>query len=485
LIDDGTLPDNSSCRATDGAAGALLVALVLCWSSDEPDRVGEVLFLPPGRPWLFGRGVAQPDDRAPRVHLAREADGDLLHPGPLQSPKLSRQQLLLRATGPAAVEVKSIGRCRLRHNGEEVERATASAGDTLRVGNQLIFLCVSRPAIASAWPPGYGPHRTGQPDRNGIVGESEATWRLRSTIDFVAERRGHVLICGASGTGKELVAGALHARSARGARALVARNAATFPEGLIDAELFGNGRNYPNAGMAERPGLVGAADGTSLFLDEIAELPLSLQPHLLRVLDRGEYQRLGESSVRQSDFRLLAATNRPDALKHDLRARFRFTIDVPSLNDRREDIPFLLRHLLRQHAVRDPHIAAKYFARGDPAGHASLEPRLVDDLLRHPYTMHVRELDALLWRSLAGLPPAPAAAGNSAPVAAGPRVEERALAAPTARAPKSVDPKSVPREALERALAEHGGVREEVWRALGLSSRHALSRLMVKHGIRR
>ena len=117
------------------------------------------------------------------------------------------------------------------------------------------------------------------------------------------------MLLGETGTGKELAARAVHRFSTRADRPLVARNAATMPAGLIDAELFGNARNYPNPGMAERPGLVGQADGGFLFLDEIGELPSELQAHLLRVLDAGgEYQRLGESRVRRSDFRLLAAT---------------------------------------------------------------------------------------------------------------------------------------------------------------------------------
>src|SRR6185503_16398678 len=112
---------------------------------------------------------------------------------------------------------------------------------------------------------------------------------------------------------------ALHELSPRAERRLVSRNAATLPSGLMDAELFGNAKNYPNPGMAERAGLIGEANGGTLFLDEIGELPAELQAHLLRVLDGdGEYQRLGDAQQRRSDFRLVAATNRdPSSLKHD------------------------------------------------------------------------------------------------------------------------------------------------------------------------
>src|SRR5262249_51707936 len=199
-------------------------------------------------------------------------------------------------------------------------------GDTLELGRQMVFLCVRRPAWITGAPPAEE-HSFGDADAHGIVGESPVIWQLRERIAFVGPRSGHALIHGESGTGKELVARALHACSLRTGRPLVARNAATIPEGLVDAELFGNVRNYPNAGMPGRPGLIGEADGGTLFLDELAELPVSLHAHLLRVLDGGEYTRLGEARPRRSDFRLIGATNRPEsALKHDVLARLTFRI---------------------------------------------------------------------------------------------------------------------------------------------------------------
>src|SRR5262249_4513267 len=150
----------------------------------------------------------------------------------------------------------------------------------------------------------------GAPDPHGILGESPAAWALREHLSLAAHSGQHILLLGQSGTGKELAARAIHALSPRRDKPFIARNAATFPEGLVDAELFGTAKGYPNAGSPERPGLIAEADGGTLFLDEIGELPAHLSSHLLRVLDRGgEYQRLGESRVRRSDLRVVAATN--------------------------------------------------------------------------------------------------------------------------------------------------------------------------------
>jgi DNA-binding NtrC family response regulator len=176
---------------------------------------------------------------------------------------------------------------------------------------------------------------------------------------------------------------------------MVSRNAATIPESIADAELFGNARGYPNPGMPERPGLVGASHGSTLFLDEIGELSQASQARLLRVLDEGEYQRLGESRQRLADIRVIGATNRqPSELKHDLLARLTLTVTVPDLNARREDIPLLIRHLLRRHANRDPRAFERFF----PAN--SISPQLsrefVETLLHHHYTTNIRELEAQL-----------------------------------------------------------------------------------------
>ncbi|MCC6555665.1 MAG: sigma-54-dependent Fis family transcriptional regulator, partial [Polyangiaceae bacterium] len=298
-----------------------------------------------------------------------------------------------------------------------------------------------------------------------------AIWALRERLAFVGPREPHVLVLGESGVGTELVARAIHALSQRRARPLVSRNAATLPAGLIDAELFGNVKSYPQAGMPARPGLIGEADGGVLFLDEIGELPLDLQAHLLRVLDaRGEYQRLGEPGRRTADLRLVGATNRaPDELRSDLLARMSLRLSIPGLNERREDVPLLARHLLRRIAERDAAIRRRFFTEGP------LEPRvapaLVRALLAHRYTTHVREVEAILWQSLA--------------------TSERDTLELTDAVSRLLDvarepapaPVEISREVLDAALARHGGVRERVWRELGLPNRYVLKRLLKKHGL--
>lgn len=396
-LEGSTLPPESlTLHPRDGEAAERL-ALVVLWCRDEPARAGEVLLIPPGSPWIFGRGDVAAGER--RLGLVRQRPSGVEPTGPLLCPRISREQLELSVSVSGLPVITSTGRCPLVHEGSEVKHASPAPGDLLELKNELLFLCVRRPAEIPR-PRGAADEPAtpfGAPDTSGILGESPAIWALRAQIAAVARLATHVLVLGPSGSGKELVARAAHRLSPRGRRPLVARNAATIPEGLADAELFGNLRNYPNPGTPDRPGLVGEADGSTLFLDELGELPTALQARLLRVLDEGEYQRLGESTSRRTDLRLIAATNRPaDALKHDVLARFSTRIHVPDLNARREDIPLLAAHLLRRHAAADPEIAARFFPGGVAAHPPRLSPALVAALVRHTYTTHVRELDALL-----------------------------------------------------------------------------------------
>lgn len=503
MSDEPTLPDTRSEKERPANVPPFALALVVALSADEPERTGEVAFPPPGDPGaevVWGRAGGANDDR--RLMLQRHRPGRVIARGEITSPRVSRAQLRVQALGDSAIAVANVGRAPLVHNGRESAVVEARAGDVIEVGKQIVFLCVRRPA----WLPGPavpGDPVFGAPDAHGIVGESSATWDLRRRLAFVGPLDGHVIVLGPSGSGKELVARALHAASARAERAIVARNAATLPEGIVDAELFGNVKNYPHAGMPERPGIVGEADRSTLFLDEIGEVSAAVQAHLLRLLDDGEYHRLGESRARRADVRLIGATNRPEAsLKHDLRARLTLRVDVPGLEDRREDIPLVAHHLLRRIAAKEAGLRARFFAERGGLLYPRLSPGLVRVLLRRSYPTNVRELEGLLWEALAESPgdrlevPAREIAhpfGLSAPRGASSggletatddadRVsdvpEDRSSAPGLEESPNGPSP-----AAIQSCLDAHNGVIEDAWRPLGLSSRHALARLLKKHGI--
>jgi two-component system nitrogen regulation response regulator GlnG/two-component system response regulator HydG len=439
VAQDATLPPSTlSAEGLPDPADEIL-ALVVLWSRHEPQRVGEALLVPgdgAAEPWVLGRGDAAGEER--RLALVRQRPGGIEPTGPIESPRISRVQLRVRAED-GLLAIENAGRCPAVLGGREIERGTLAPGDALEIKNELLLLCAARPARLAGPRPPRRAHPFGERDAHGLVGESPAAWRLRAVIAEAARHPAHALVIGPSGSGKELVARALHAEGPRSGRPFVARNAVTIPESLVDAELFGNARGYPNPGMPERPGLVGQANGGTLFLDEFAELPASLQAHLLRVLDDGEYQRLGEASARRSDFRLIAATNRPEAhVKHDVLARLKIRVATPGLDERREDVPLLAAHLLRGHAVADPSIAERFFPDGSPDAWPRLAPALVGALVRHRYTTHVRELDALLLLAVRE------SASRYVELTEGVRraLETRVDAAPEAAAPASSRPVS-------------------------------------------
>ncbi|HEU0029769.1 MAG TPA: sigma 54-interacting transcriptional regulator [Kofleriaceae bacterium] len=444
--------------------------LVLAWSLDEPERLGEVI--PIERPTSIGRGGPLDDDPAPRATLHQMRPGQTVAGPPIASARLARRQLVVEPRGGDAIFVRSHGHAKLRVAGQVVTEAVARAGDLVEIHNAAVFLVASRPLeLASSLAGTQWSFRYGTPDPFGLVGESEAAWKLRDAIAFAASTDRHVLLLGESGVGKELAARAVHGLSPRREHGFVSRNAATMPEALIDAELFGNVKNYPNPGMPERAGLVGEADGSTLFLDEIGDLPVQCQVHLLRVLDAGgEYQRLGEARTRRSAFRLVAATNRPlEMLKPDFLARFTHRITLPGLDDRREDLPLLLAELLRRTARDNAAIAARFFERRNgELAEPRLAPDLVVRLLQHSYSHHVRELERLVWLAIG--------TADADYIGLTPAVEAE-LGTP------AVDTASLDRDAIAKALAEHGGSPTHAAKALGLKNRFALLRLMRKHGL--
>jgi formate hydrogenlyase transcriptional activator len=198
-------------------------------------------------------------------------------------------------------------------------------------------------------------------DVNGaIIGQSVGLAALLNGVETVAPTDSTVLILGETGTGKELIARAIHNLSARRDRAFVRTSCASIPGGLLESELFGREKGAYTGAVSREIGRIELANGGTLFLDEIGEIPLELQSKLLRVLQQQEFERLGSPRTIQVDFRLLAATNRDLAymvkegrFRTDLYYRLNvFPLTVPPLRTRPDDIPFLVWHFVRKYAER-------------------------------------------------------------------------------------------------------------------------------------
>ncbi|MFN8547088.1 MAG: sigma 54-interacting transcriptional regulator [Candidatus Eisenbacteria bacterium] len=407
-----TIERPAGARDEGAAAGSpkLHPALVILWSMTEADRAGEVLSLRAARTAILGR--FDPDyDYGESAFVAplRQRPGKNEERAPLEFARhISRRQLELVGERGGRVRVKNLGKAPLRVNGElSIESGAGSileVGDTLAIGDEVLLLCQPRPIKLDA--PRFLPTEAwpafGAADSCGIVGESLAVWQLRDRLAFVAQMSQHALVTGPTGSGKELAAQAIHSLSARSKRPLVAHSAADIPPTLVEAELFGNRANYPNAGMPGREGLIGAADGSTLFLDELGMLPTDLQAKLLRVLDeQGTYRRLGVDEPQRSDFRLVGATNRPlEFIKSDLLARLKHVIALPPLTERAEDVPLLAAHLLARMAAREGEGAI--VRRLERDGRVPMSLALIDALARHLYNANLRELEQLLLSALYG-----------------------------------------------------------------------------------
>jgi formate hydrogenlyase transcriptional activator len=230
----------------------------------------------------------------------------------------------------------------------------------------------------------------------GIVGKSSALREVLNLVEMVAPSDSTVLLLGETGTGKELIARAIHDRSRRKDRTFVKLNCAAIPSGLLESELFGHERGAFTGAITQAMGRLELADQGSLFLDEIGDIPLELQPKLLRVLQEREFERLGSTRTKKADVRIVAATHRDleemiqeKQFRSDLYYRLNvFPITIPPLRERLEDIPLLARHFAQQ------------FARRMNKTIDAISPETLEGLARYSWPGNIRELQNVIERSV-------------------------------------------------------------------------------------
>jgi two-component system repressor protein LuxO len=311
--------------------------------------------------------------------------------------------------------------------------------------------------------------QTAEPGFEGFVGRSVAMQSVYRTIEAAARSTASVFITGESGTGKELAAQALHRLSARAGRACVALNCGAIPRDLMESTIFGHVKGAFSGAVADQDGAAARADGGSLFLDELGEMEMGLQTKLLRFIQTGCYERVGEGRVRHADIRFIAATNRDPLaavregrLREDLFYRlFVVPLALPPLRERGEDILLIARHVVTELAAREGRAFAALSAEAEAA------------LLAYDWPGNVRQLRNVLHNAVvlhdgpvltaAMLPPlaaaAPATAQESAPAAA-----------PTPASVEIMPLADMERAYVERAIALCDGNIQLAARRLGISA---------------
>ncbi len=308
---------------------------------------------------------------------------------------------------------------------------------------------------------------------DALIGDSDAMHRVKNLVRRAAQAPGTVLITGETGTGKELVARAIHAEGARSGRPFVAVNCAALTDTLLEAELFGHARGAFTGAAAPRPGLIEHANSGMLFLDEIGTMPGSMQAKLLRVLDTREVRRIGENETRKIDVRFVAATNtdldaavEAGTFRRDLFYRLNVhRIHLPPLRERDGDIAQLLEHFL-----------AKY---GPEANICGVSPDARTILLDYACPGNVRELEHVVQRAVAVARPPQIEPGDLPEelTVTGSAPDTTAADGSVATARERAE-----REMISAALARHPGDLQAAARELQVS-RTTLWRLMKKHQV--
>jgi DNA-binding NtrC family response regulator len=315
--------------------------------------------------------------------------------------------------------------------------------------------------------------RDEQFDHYGIVGRSRAMEDVIHRAELVAETKSTILITGETGTGKELVARAIHDRSAQREMPLIKVNCAAIPEALLESELFGHVRGAFTGATGTKKGKFALADGGTIFLDEIGTMSLTVQSKLLRVLQEREFEPLGAERTERVDLRIIAATNRDirqmvtdGKFQEDLFYRLNvIPIDIPPLRERRDDIPPLVEHFVRKHSQR----TGRRIERIDEA--------VLADLQQYDWPGNVRELENTIERAVV-LSPGPIITARAISVVGA--ATPQATGLPSLRLRQNIE--WVERETIRRAIENAGGVKKDAAELMGISQR-ALSYYLAKYRI--
>jgi transcriptional regulator with GAF, ATPase, and Fis domain len=306
----------------------------------------------------------------------------------------------------------------------------------------------------------------------GIVGRSRAIQEVLRCAQLVATSKSTVLVTGETGTGKELVARAIHTRSAQHNHAFIKVNCAAIPDNLLESELFGYVRGAFTGAMTSKRGKFALADGGTIFLDEVGTLGTCLQPKILRVLQEKEFEPLGAERTERVDVRVVAATNR-DLGKMVAEGRFLedlyyrlnvIPLHIPPLRERTEDIPLLVEHFIRKHEKR----AGKRIKGIDDAA--------LQTLMRYSWPGNVRELENTLERATV-LCAGPVIKTQDISLVGSVAVSPQTASLPSLTLRENID--WVERETVRRALGSTHGVKKFAADMLGISQR-ALSYYLAK-----
>jgi len=313
--------------------------------------------------------------------------------------------------------------------------------------------------------------RDEQFDHYGIVGRSRTMVDVIRRAERVAETKSTVLITGETGTGKELVARAIHDRSAQRHMPLIKVNCAAIPETLLESELFGHVRGAFTGATTTKKGKFALADGGTIFLDEIGTMTPALQSKLLRVLQEREFEPLGSERTEKVDLRVIAATNRDlrqmvadSRFQEDLFYRLNvIPIDIPPLRERREDIPPLVEHFVRKHSQR----TGRRIER--------IEDGVLSALQQYDWPGNVRELENTIERAVV-LSPGPVITARAVSIIGATTPATSGL--PSLKLRQNIE--WVERETIRRALDSAAGVKKDAAELMGISQR-ALSYYLAKY----